>query len=65
MKKFYVAQLLKDFDYPVNMKTYKRGRRFIVWEFNDNYVISGSNMEYLDKNVCKVIYKVKFEKVEE
>ena len=63
-QKHKVVQLIEDYDFRCNKRKYRKGERFIVWDFDDKcYSISNMGGEYLMKDKCKVIYFVSFESV--
>ena len=65
-EKFYVIQLMQDYDFYLNKRKYYKGERVIVWDFDkESYCIANSGGEYLKKEYCKVLYDVKFYKTEQ
>ena len=65
-EKFYVVQLMQDYDFYLNARKHYKGERMIVWDFDkESYCIANSDCEYLKKEYCKKLYDVSFSKAEE
>ena len=65
MDDFYLVELIKNYSLSFNDQDYKKGDRFIVYDFdNTHYTIANKDEEYLLKENCKLLYKVKFVELE-
>ena len=66
--RMYIVELLDDFDNIANDYKYRKGERRIVTEskhFELAYLLPERNMDVLPKDICKKIYELKIEEVEE
>jgi len=66
--KMYIVELLEDFDNVANDYKYRKGERRIVTELDEfkySYWLPERNMDCVLKEICKIIYQLKIEEVEE
>lgn len=61
---FFIIELLKDYDSPINDEIYKKGERLAAWYHKDlecYWVLH--IMDAIPERIAKVVYKLRFEEV--
>ena len=58
--KYYIIQLLENYNDPTNTKEYNKNERIMVWDNRLSYVVVNSYHDSISKDYCKIVHDIDF-----
>ena len=64
LDKYYIIELFEEINSNINDRVYREGERLTVWEDEKCYRVVNNNMDFVPKDLAKVLFKLNFRPVE-